>query len=109
MDDVLLVSISIPTARAETLARALVTGQHAACVQVSAPVQSIYCYNGALESGEESVLSIKTTAAAYPALERMVVEFHPYETPEIIATAVTQGLPPYLEWVRENSGAPTIS
>jgi periplasmic divalent cation tolerance protein len=42
---------------------------------------------------------VKTTAAAYPELERAIRELHPYELPEIVAVPVCSGLPEYLDWV----------
>ena len=42
---------------------------------------------------------IKTSRAAYPHLEKLLLKAHPYELPEIIAVPVTTGLPAYLDWV----------
>jgi uncharacterized protein involved in tolerance to divalent cations len=42
---------------------------------------------------------IKSTAAAYPALEARIRELHPYELPEIVALPVALGLPDYLNWI----------
>ena len=42
---------------------------------------------------------IKTTKALYPLLESAIRDLHPYETPEIIAVQITNGLPAYLSWV----------
>nr|WP_308419537.1 divalent cation tolerance protein CutA [Chitinimonas koreensis] len=46
---------------------------------------------------------IKTTAAAYPALEAALRELHPYELPEILALPAG-GLPEYLAWVAAETG-----
>jgi periplasmic divalent cation tolerance protein len=43
---------------------------------------------------------VKTTATAYPQVEALIRETHPYELPEIIAVPVGRGLPAYLDWVR---------
>ena len=47
----------------------------------------------------EVPLLIKTTRDAYPRLEKLIREAHPYELPEIIAVLVTTGLPAYLDWI----------
>ena len=59
----------------------------------------IYRWQGVVESATEIPLFIKSTAANYPALEKLIAGLHPYEIPEIIALPITQGLPAYLNWV----------
>jgi len=44
-------------------------------------------------------LMIKSTALRYAELEATISRLHPYEVPEIIAIAVTAGLPAYLNWI----------
>ena len=84
---------------ANTIALAVVEAQLAACVNILPRAQSIYRWQGAVESATEIPLFIKSTAANYPALEKLIAGLHPYETPEIIALPITQGLPAYLNWV----------
>ena len=84
---------------ANSIALAVVEAQFAACVNILPRVQSIYRWQGVVESATEIPLFIKSTAANYPALEKLIAGLHPYETPEIIALPITQGLPAYLNWV----------
>lgn len=84
---------------ANTIALAVVEAQLAACVNILPRVQSVYRWQGVVESATEIPLFIKSTAANYPALEKLIAGLHPYETPEIIALPITQGLPAYLNWV----------
>ena len=84
---------------ANSIALAVVEAKVAACVNILPRVQSIYRWQGVVESATEIPLFIKSTAANYPALEKLIAELHPYETPEIIALPITQGLPAYLNWV----------
>ncbi|RIX48287.1 MAG: divalent-cation tolerance protein CutA [Rhodocyclales bacterium GT-UBC] len=84
---------------ANAIALALVEDRLAACVNILPRVQSVYRWQGAVESASEIPLLIKTTTAGYPALEARLRELHPYEVPEIIALSVSQGLPAYLNWV----------
>ncbi len=99
-EDVLLVWCTCPADAAGRLAEALVGERLAACVNRIGPVQSTYTWQGAVETADETLLAIKTTAARYPALQARLRELHPYELPEIIATPVSNGLPDYLAWVR---------
>ncbi|MGE4072240.1 MAG: divalent-cation tolerance protein CutA [Lysobacterales bacterium] len=104
MSDILLVQCTCPEADAERLAQALVGESLAACVNQVGPVRSVYRWEGAIESGTEMLLLIKTTRACYPALQARLQELHPYEVPEIIALPVSAGLPAYLQWLRESVG-----
>ncbi len=98
--EILLVLTNLPDlASAETMSATLVEGRLAACVNILPPCRSVYRWKGAVEAADEIPLLIKTTAARYPALEEAIRSQHPYETPEIIALPVTQGLPEYLAWV----------
>lgn len=85
------------------IARALVEDHLAACVNLVPGLTSIYGWQGAVQEEPECLLVIKTTAARFEALAERLRALHPYEVPEIIALAVTQGLPAYLNWITENT------
>ncbi|WP_374343081.1 divalent-cation tolerance protein CutA [Azonexus sp.] len=98
--DVLLILTNCPDEDcAGTIALAVVEARLAACVNILPRVQSIYRWQGAVESASEIPLLIKSTAANYAALEAKIRELHPYELPEIVALDVARGLPDYLNWV----------
>lgn len=100
----LLVQTSCPTREVATqIARTLVEQQLAACVQISSPITSCYSWEGKVCEEQEFSLQIKCLAACYPKLQQAVIASHPYEVPELIAVPVSQGLPAYLEWIKENS------
>src|SRR5450830_1908705 len=100
MSDILLVIINLPdVASAEKLARQLIEARAAACVNQLAPCISTYRWQNNIETVIEVPLLIKTTHAAYPLLEKLIREAHPYELPEIIAVPLIAGLPAYLDWV----------
>lgn len=103
MHDVVLVFSTAPAAAgddtAEQIARTLIDEQLAACVNVHAPMVSIYRWKGAVERDSERQLVIKTTRAALPALEKRLRELHPYELPEFIVVEVSGGSEKYLQWV----------
>ena len=102
--EVLLVLTNLPDmASAQQLADALVARRAAACVNILAACTSVYRWQGKVESAGEVPLLIKSTRAAYPRLEKLVREHHPYELPEIIAVPVNAGLAGYLEWVAEET------
>ena len=75
MPENLLVITTLPDLdSAEALAATLVEAGLAACVNIGAAVTSVYRWHGRLERGREVMLTIKTTRAAYPALERAIVD-----------------------------------
>lgn len=102
----LLVLTNVPdSATAEKLAHALVDARAAACVNVLAPCRSIYRWQGAVETAVEIPVLIKTTAACYPAVEKLIRLHHPYAVPELIAIPITQGLPAYLDWLASETAS----
>ena len=106
-DAAILVLTSLPDhPSAQALARSLVTGRLAACVNVGAPVESMYHWRGEIETAREVPLVIKTRQALYGAVEAAVKAAHPYERPEIIAVPVIHGRAGYLDWIdAETAGA----
>ena len=90
--------------KGRALARFLVKGKLAACVNVVPRVESVYRWKGKIENAEESLLVAKTERRRLPALIRGVRRIHPYTTPEIIALPLSVGDGDYLRWVSESVG-----
>ena len=104
MSDTLLVITNTPDPEtAEHIARHLVEGHLAACVNRLAPCRSVYRWEGEVEEAEEIPLLIKTTIARYPEVEAAIRALHPYELPEVVAVRVERGLPAYLAWVAQET------
>jgi len=87
---------------AHKIARYLVENQLAACVNIVAPIESIYRWQGKVESSSEWLLLIKTTSGSFPAVEDAIRELHSYDLPECIAIAIDDGSPEYLDWIGES-------
>lgn len=89
---------SLPEARC--IARGVVDARLAGCVNiVSAPVESVYRWNGKVEKAREFLLIMKTTARCLRALEREVKRLHSYEVPEFIALPIVAGSREYFAWL----------
>jgi periplasmic divalent cation tolerance protein len=99
---VLVLTTLAAEADGAALAKTLVDEQLAACVNVLAPMTSVYRWKNAVEQEREQQLVIKTTASAVPALEARLHELHPYELPEFLVLDAT-GSDAYLAWIRENT------
>lgn len=85
---------------AEVLATAVLQKRLAACAQISGPIESRYRWNGRLETSREYVLTLKTHTGCYAKLEKLLAEIHPYDEPEIIATAAAKVSAGYLKWLQ---------
>ena len=97
----LLVITTTETAEAaQQLAQQLVERELAACVQIVSPLTSVYRWQGNVETAAEVLVLIKTTVAAYAALEVAIKQLHSYQIPEVIAVPITAGSAEYLTWLQ---------
>jgi len=87
---------------ARKIARSLVDRRLAACVNILAPVESIYWWKGKVESAKEVLLVIKASSERFAALQDEVHRLHSYEVPEIIALPIAAGSRDYLSWISES-------
>jgi periplasmic divalent cation tolerance protein len=99
-EKVLLVVSTWPDVdNARRAGRILVEEQLAACANVVPQMESIYRWEGRIETAHEVLMVIKTTVARYPALETRITHLHPYQGPEILAFPSQTGLAAYCQWV----------
>ena len=85
------------------IANALIDDHLAACVNLVAPIRSIYRWEGKIWDEKEWLLIIKTQRHRFEALENKVKSLHSYSVPEIISLPITDGSSAYLNWIRENT------
>jgi periplasmic divalent cation tolerance protein len=85
---------------AERLARTLVEERLAACVTAIPGAQSIYRWQGEVESSAETLLLIKTSLEHLPALEARLHALHSYQTPDFLVLMVESGSHAYLDWMQ---------
>jgi periplasmic divalent cation tolerance protein len=96
------VHVSVPDQEtADLLAKHLLEQKLAACVQDMGTMRSQYLWKGNLESASEHLLLIKSISDLYSSLEKCILEFHPYDIPEIIALPVQNISSRYLEWMKD--------
>ena len=101
-DEAGVVMISAPSPAGESLARILVERRAAACVQIVPRVLSVYRWEGAVQTGEEVLLVVKTMRSKLGDIRAILKESHPYELPELVFLPVTDGLEGYLAWIRSS-------
>jgi periplasmic divalent cation tolerance protein len=88
------------------LGRTLVEERLAACATMIPAAQSIYRWQGQVESATETLLLLKTGAAQIPALQARLHSLHSYQTPEFLVLPVESGSPGYLDWLNSSLKAP---
>ncbi|MFA5159174.1 MAG: divalent-cation tolerance protein CutA [Candidatus Omnitrophota bacterium] len=85
--------------KARVLAGLLISKRLVACVQILPGLESHYQWRGKREISKEVLLLIKTQVSNYKKLEKILLENHPYEVPEIICLPITKGSRSYLDWI----------
>jgi periplasmic divalent cation tolerance protein len=84
---------------AARLADALVGERLAACVNVVAPITSVYRWQGKIERGREVLLVVKTRAALVKRLTARIQALHSYDVPEVVVLPIAGGSAAYLKWL----------
>jgi len=87
---------------AERLARELVGARLAACVNILPGVRSFYRWQGKLEDAVEHLLLIKSSRDRFDELRAAIERLHSYDVPEVVALAIVDGAPNYLDWLQKN-------
>lgn len=87
------------------IARSLVERRLAACVNV-VEIESVYRWKEAVESAEEWLLLIKTTAEAFAQVQAAIQDLHTYDLPECVVLPIENGSEDYLAWIGESVNEP---
>ncbi|HKU20605.1 MAG TPA: divalent-cation tolerance protein CutA [Terriglobales bacterium] len=101
-DKKLVLSTAGSREEAEKIAQALVERRLAACVNLVGPIQSVYRWQGKVETAAEHLLVIKTTAGLFDAVAKAIRELHSYELPECIQLPIEAGSAEYMKWIGES-------
>lgn len=99
---VLVTAPDLKTAR--RLARAALKAKLVACVNLVPRIESHYWWQGKMERGNEVLMILKTTRPTLPALEKLILKLHPYDTAEFIVLPLTCGSERYLSWWNQSCG-----
>jgi len=85
------------------LVRTLVEERLVACGNIISGVRSIYRWQGQVCDEAEQLLIMETEDDRVEAMMARLREIHPYEVPKILTFTPAEGLPAYLDWVREQT------
>ena len=101
MVNAIVVLITAPSKEVgRQVAEALLEKKLAACVNIVAPINSLYIWQGETCDDEEVLLIVKSRDEIFEdRLIPAVKAVHPYDVPEIIALPVLLGDQDYLDWI----------
>lgn len=98
---VILVTVSNKK-EAFRIAKGLLGDKLVACVNILKGVESLFWWQGKIDSAKEVLLVIKSRKDKVSSVIKLVKSMHSYETPEIISLPITTGFKPYLRWIDES-------
>lgn len=97
---VLVVLVTVGNQKeAVRIGQEMVNARLAACANIITGIQSIYRWKGKIVKAKEVLLLLKSTAPRYRDLEKTIKKMHTYDTPEIIALPIREGLDQYVGWI----------
>jgi len=89
--------------QADKISQALIKAKLAACVNLINPINSLFWWQGKVDSCKETLLIIKTKRSLFSRLEKLIKSLHSYEVPEIIALPIVKGSKKYLDWINDST------
>jgi periplasmic divalent cation tolerance protein len=92
------------TEEAEAIGRTVVEERLAACINILAPVHSIYRWNGKIESAHEVAAILKTSEDRVDRLIARIARLHSYDVPCIATWPIGKVLASYAAWVEDSVG-----
>ena len=96
----LIVLVTTPDLKtARILAKSLLENKLAACANLVPKIESHYWWQDKIESSAEVLMILKTRRTKIAALEALILDRHPYDTPEIVTVSLNSGTSKYLQWL----------
>jgi periplasmic divalent cation tolerance protein len=95
----LLALVTVPDIRTgRKLAQAALKARLAACANLLPGLESHFWWEGRIQRSPEVLVLFKTTSGKAAALERLILDLHPYDTPEFVLVPPAGGNKRYLDW-----------
>lgn len=85
------------------LVKAALQKRLVACGNLVPKIESHYWWKGKIEKSAEVLIVFKTTRKQLAALEKLILEKHPYETPEFVILEIANGTKRYLQWIESST------
>lgn len=103
MELILVYITTSDKAEAKKIGKHLVESRLAACVNIIDGMESMYWWEGKIDSSKEAILIAKTKANLFEKLLEAVKSLHSYSCPCVVSFALKQGNPDYTKWLEENT------
>jgi periplasmic divalent cation tolerance protein len=103
MSSVSIYAIFADSEEAERIGRTVVEERLAACINIVAPIHSIYRWMDVVETAQEVAAIFKTTETKVDALIARVAALHSYDVPCIASWPVEKIFGSYAEWVEDST------
>jgi periplasmic divalent cation tolerance protein len=102
-----MVLVTAPDAKvARRLVRAALESRLAACANLIPAIESHYWWEGKIQRDKEVLILFKTARRRLAPLERLILEAHPYDTPEFLVLTLKCGSGRYLAWLADSCRQP---
>ena len=99
-----LVYMTAPTVEeARSIGKELTSRNLAACINIFPGIESIYYWEGELQTAQEVVFIAKTSEDKVTALTQVARELHSEEVPCILSLPITGGNPEFLSWIENET------
>lgn len=96
----LLIYVTYPSAEtAREISKAVIESRFAACANIFPAHESLYWWEGQVQSASETAVIYKTTKDKFEALRDKIAQLHPYDCPCIVALPIENGHAPFLQWI----------
>ena len=87
---------------AERIARTVIEERLAACINILAPVRSIYRWKGKIETADEVAAILKTHHWRADALIARIADLHSYDVPCVVSWPIDKIVGSYADWVEDS-------
>jgi periplasmic divalent cation tolerance protein len=87
---------------AERIGRAVIEERLAACINILAPVRSLYRWKRKIETADEVAAILKTHHWRSDALIARIAELHSYDVPCVVSWPIDKIVGAYADWVEDS-------
>lgn len=97
---ILILTTTDKKSLAKKIGNALLEEKLIACASII-PMESSYWWKGKIVNAKEFQLILKTKAANYQKIEKVIKKIHTYDLPEIISINIAKAGKDYLTWIKQ--------
>lgn len=86
---------------ARFIGKALLDQRLVACVQIEPGIESLFFWEGKIDSAQEVKVICKTKACHFSAIQAYISQESSYKIPQVVAITIAAGNSSYLDWLEE--------